>query len=179
MLNFCSRDRPGLKDSVCTSTEGPLSFTGHLTTGKNPDFLKLLNSVSASGLISHLLPLLPWYFFPCTCPCAHFTKRLCWNQSCPEMHTHLLKCRGRSERRLCKLTTFWWVLNLWCLSPLAFRHLKVCHLSAPVFAFLCVGFYSTPTKLSDSSSVPGPNSILMLSLLASWFNIEFWWKTSF
>lgn len=43
----------------------------------------------------------------------------------------------------------------------------------------CVGFCFNPTKLSDSSSVPGPNSILMLSLLASWFKVEIWWKTSF
>lgn len=40
-------------------------------------------------------------------------------------------------------------------------------------------FFFNPTKLSDSSSVPFPNSILMLSLLASGLKVELGWKNNF
>lgn len=83
---------------------------------KKTDFLKLLNFIAAFGLISPSFPLLHCYFFSPARVLMLVPQTLCWNQSCPEMHTHLLKCRGGSERRLCKLTKSWWFGNLWvCL----------------------------------------------------------------
>lgn len=147
-VEFLLQRQTCLKDSACTSAEGLLSFTGNSTTGKKPWLPKVFELYCSFWINFLIFSPLIIFFFSCTCPHAHFTKRICWNQSCPEMYTHLLKCRGGSERGLCKLTQSWWVLNLWCLSPLAFRHLKVCHLLAPVFGFLCCCFLTLQSYLS-------------------------------
>lgn len=141
------------RDLAQKTFKGLPSFTGHLMN-RRKYFLKFLIFTATSGLISPSSPLLHQHFFSCTCPRARFTTRLCWNQSCPELHTHLLKYRGGNERMLCKLTKSWWVLDLWCF--LAFGHIKIWHLLAHACGFLCWFFLtpqSYPTALQSHSQI--------------------------
>lgn len=111
-----------------------------------------------------MVPLILFLFFFCTYSHSHFTKRLCWNQSCPEVHTHLLKCGGGRPWQERGGSVCW-------QSPGEFWIPGVCllWLSGLPSPGSCVGFsvlaFFNPTKLADSSSVPFPNSTVTAGFL--------------